>query len=181
MFIIKDNFYNNPEEVRNYALSLDFDVAGNYPGLRTRSCVEPFLTNMKLELENILGRKITYWPTGYNSAFQYTTKDSKTWVHHDDTQWAAVVYLTPDAQIEAGTGIYRHKETQIYKHTEESLDLNTIETKEEEWELLDSCANLYNRIVVYEGMLYHRSILPGFGNTKYDGRLFQTFFFNTEY
>ena len=28
--------YNNVDEVRNYALGLDFNVQGNYPGLRTK-------------------------------------------------------------------------------------------------------------------------------------------------
>jgi hypothetical protein len=41
-------------------------------------------------------------------------------------------------------------------------------------------ANIYNRMVLYRGSLYHRSVLPGFGHDKYTGRLFQTFFFNTE-
>ena len=39
--IIIDDFYNNPEEVREFALAQDFDVDGNYPGHRTKS----FLTD----------------------------------------------------------------------------------------------------------------------------------------
>ena len=35
--IICDNFYNNPEEVRNFALQQNFEVKGNYPGNRTKS------------------------------------------------------------------------------------------------------------------------------------------------
>ena len=40
--------------------------------------------------------------------------------------------------------------------------------------------NIYNRLVVYRGNLYHRSVLPGFGTDKHTGRLFQTFFFDTK-
>ena len=36
-----DNFYDNPLEVREFALKQEFKVRGNYPGQRT----EPFLTN----------------------------------------------------------------------------------------------------------------------------------------
>ena len=34
--MIIDNFYTNPDSVRNYALSQPFDVTGNYPGARTK-------------------------------------------------------------------------------------------------------------------------------------------------
>ena len=49
-----------------------------------------------------------------------------------------------------------------------------------QWEVIMSAANIFNRMVLYRGEYYHRSILPGFGENQYNGRLFQTFFFNTE-
>ena len=33
--IIVDDFYTNPYEVREFALSQEFEVRGNYPGYRT--------------------------------------------------------------------------------------------------------------------------------------------------
>ena len=180
MFIIKDNFYSNPYDVREYALSLDFKVEGNYPGKRTGPYPEPYFSNLKLELEKILNKKITYWPEGYNTAFQITTEEAKTWTHYDQTEWAAVCYLTPRAPTESGTGIFKHKKEGFYEHKLGQTDYNNEEHSPEDWELLDFCANIFNRIVVYKGTFYHSSILPGFGSDKYDGRLFQTFFFNTE-
>ena len=47
------------------------------------------------------------------------------------------------------------------------------------WELVDKLGNLYNRLVIYRGDLYHMS-LDYFGRDLQTGRLFQTFFFNTE-
>ena len=35
--IIIDNFYQDPDEVREFALSQEFGVRGNYPGNRTES------------------------------------------------------------------------------------------------------------------------------------------------
>jgi hypothetical protein len=35
--IITDNFYQNPDDVREFALSQEFSVSGNYPGNRTES------------------------------------------------------------------------------------------------------------------------------------------------
>jgi hypothetical protein len=50
----------------------------------------------------------------------------------------------------------------------------------DKWEQVNFVGNIYNRLVVYRGSMYHRSVLPGFGTDKYTGRLFQTFFFDTE-
>ena len=37
--MIIDNFYTDPDNVRNFALAQPFNVTGNYPGARTK----PFL------------------------------------------------------------------------------------------------------------------------------------------
>ena len=34
--IITDDFYNNPDETREWALRQPFNVAGNFPGRRTK-------------------------------------------------------------------------------------------------------------------------------------------------
>jgi hypothetical protein len=34
--LIVDNFYNDPDSIREYALAQDFSVRGNYPGQRTK-------------------------------------------------------------------------------------------------------------------------------------------------
>ena len=34
-FFIIDTFYNNPDEVREFALGKEFITEGNYPGFRT--------------------------------------------------------------------------------------------------------------------------------------------------
>ncbi len=183
--IMFDNFYGNAMEVRNYALSLPFDVTGNYPGRRTKPIPEPWNSQAKTMFENILSKKITWWPEEYTASFQYTTKDDKTWVHYDPTNWAAVLYLTPDAPLESGTAIYRNKETKI-----SMLDRNNPETDYnssdnilndmEKWEPVVTISNVFNRLIMYRGEYYHRSMLPGFGDNQYNGRLFQTFFFNAE-
>lgn len=180
MFLIQDNFYANPEGVREYALSQNFTVSGNFPGLRTQPYPEPWFSSIKTEFEKIMNKKITYWPKQYNTSFQITTENARTWIHYDPTQWAAVCYLTPDAPTNSGTGIFRHRKDGFYKHIEGQKDYNQESQTQEDWELLDYCGNIFNRVVIYEGSLYHSSVVPGFGKDKYDGRLFQTFFFNTE-
>ena len=186
--IIVDNFYRDPNTIRDIALSSRFEVKGNYPGRRTKSYATD---DVKQVLQRLLlphAGNITHWNTeGYNGAFQYTTAKDRSWIHADNgTKWAALVYLTPDAPLSSGTGLYKHKDTGAvewdpnigieyndYKPNTETQDFT-------KWELVDRIGNKYNRLVMYRGNQYHVS-LDYFGKNKEDGRLFQTFFFNTQY
>jgi hypothetical protein len=183
--MVFDDFYQNPHEVRNFALAQDFNVTGNFPGFRTKVLHGGDNTAMKNVFEYIHGKKISWWPEEYNTSFQYTTKDDETWIHYDPTNWAALIYLTPDAPIEAGTALYRHKESKIYRYdrNDPSTDYNGKDTEINDlskWEQIASVGNIFNRLVMYRGDYYHRSILPGFGDNKHNARLFQTFFYNIE-
>lgn len=184
-FMVFENFYVNALDVRNYALSLPFDVTGNYPGRRTKAQDEPHFSSAKMIFEDIVRKKITWWPTEYNTSFQYTTETDKTWVHYDPTMWAAVLYLTPDAPLESGTAIYQNKQSKIYMLDRNNpvTDYNSsgdVLNDLDKWEPIVTVSNVFNRLVMYRGEYYHRSMLPGFGQNQYNGRLFQTFFFNTE-
>ena len=184
MFTVVDNFYTDPDSVRDFALNQEFNVSGNYPGLRTSPCTNAggYIDNIKKRFESIIGKKITYFPLDkYNTAFQYTTKESKTWIHHDEMSYAAVIYLTPNAPLDSGTAIYRHRLTGIMRHELDCpVDFNKFQLVEEDWDIVAESKNIYNRLVIYDSMYYHRSVIPGFGKDKHDGRLFQTFFFDVE-
>lgn len=182
--MVFDNFYTNAHDVRKYALSLPFSVTGNFPGARTQIMNDDFFKTSKSLFENILRKEITWWPEEYNTSFQYTTKDSHTWIHYDPTNWAAVLYLTPDAPLDSGTAIYMHNETKIYmlNRKDPKTDLNGNQDVNDitKWTAVAQVANIFNRLVMYRGEYYHRSVRPGFGDNQFNGRLFQTFFFNTE-
>lgn len=180
--IIVDDFYSNPDSVRNYALSQPFEVSGNYPGLRTK----PYLPNdLKQSLQHIVqnaGGKITHWfeDSAYTGAFQICTAKDRTWVHADHyNTWAGVCYLNPDPPISAGTALYRWKATKEYER--KNSDAPTYDGYDyTKWEMTDYVSNKYNRIVLYRGNMYHASV-DYFGDSIQNARLFQTFFFNTEY
>ena len=165
--ITVDNFYSNVDEVRQFSLQQPFDVEGNYPGRRTKS----FLNDSIKEI------------------IQSLIKHDKSWIHADHTSnWAGIVYLTPNAPPSGGTGFFKHKETGLAStpYTEEGIyDENTMNEiyKDSQdmtkWEMTDQVSNVYNRLILYRGDMFHQS-LEYFGNNIYDSRLFQTFFFNTE-
>ncbi len=184
--IIISDFYNNVDEVREFALSQEFSVSGNFPNVRTKSFLDE---NIKKGIQNIIepiSGRITWWGDNYSGSYQYTTATNRSFVHVDTTDWAGVCYLTPDAPLSGGTGLFRHKKSKITtfkpkndfenksaEHFKDYLDVT-------KWELVDRVGNLYNRLILYRGDLFHTS-LDYFGLEKNDGRLFQTFFFNTQY
>ena len=184
-----DDFYADPMLVREFALKQEFKVRGNYPGQRTES----FLTDsIKQKLRDILypfAGEITNWGGEYTGSFQYTTAADRSWIHADSTtDWAAVCYLTPDAPVTAGTGIFRHKETGWmnfdYKRQNDPEYMKQAPPGDEcqdytKWEMVDRVGNVFNRLIMYRADNYHVS-LDYFGKDLNDGRLFQVFFFNTE-
>lgn len=178
--IIQDDFYADPFNVRAQALLLEFNVKGNYPGQRTH----PFLNNdIFLAIQHLVQRPISYWTLdNYNGAFQYTTAKDKTWIHADyTTNWAGVLYLTPNAPPDAGTAFYRHKATGAYECPADPVmhgDFNKDATKYENWERTDQVANIFNRLILFNANRFHASA-NSFGDKKENGRLFQTFFFST--
>jgi hypothetical protein len=179
--IVIDEFYNNPNDVREFALAQEFDVTGNWPGTRTKTFInESTKETIQKILQDISGN-VTDWQAndGYTGSFQLTTSMDRSWIHADSyNTWAGVLYLTPDAPLSGGTGIFRYKKTGSMM--EDGTDLSGVTQDMTKWELVDRVGNVYNRLVLYRGNNYHMS-LDYFGKDKEDGRLFQLFFITTEY
>jgi hypothetical protein len=179
--IVIDEFYNNPNDVREFALAQEFDVTGNWPGTRTKTFInESTKETIQKILQDIAGN-VTDWQAndGYTGSFQLTTSMDRSWIHADSyNTWAGVLYLTPDAPLSGGTGIFRYKKTGSMM--EDGTDLSGVTQDMTKWELVDRVGNVYNRLVLYRGNNYHMS-LDYFGKDKEDGRLFQLFFITTEY
>ena len=174
--VIFDGFLSNPMEARQAALTAQYEQQGNYPGTRT-PVTGPYFDLAKAQLELMLPGKIKEM----TSYFQFTTSRERSWIHSDWEEWAAVLFLTPDAPASAGTGFFRHKETgkssrlnsDVYQtsiHDRDSQDLT-------KWDKIGEAGNVFNRLILYPGDLFHMS-LDYFGQNINDGRLFQVFFIN---
>ncbi len=175
--IVVDNFYSNPYDVRDFALQQEFNIVGNYPGARTI----PFLNDStKQGLSDILyqsgGNVLSWGDEQYTGCFQLCVETDKTWIHIDAfNTWSGVVFLTPDAPIEAGTSLYRHKRTGHLTDLSEEYEPHDY-TK---WDVTDTVGNIFNRLVLFRGSLWHAAN-GYFGNTLASGRLIHTFFITTE-
>jgi len=179
--IITDDFYSNPDSVRQFALSQEFSVQGNFPGLRTKSFLDQ---GIKDAIQTIIwnaGGEVTEWHArdGLSGSFEMATSQNRSWIHTDHfNTWAGICYLTPDAPITGGTGLFQYRANGAVRASEltEGYDAQDM-TK---WQLCDVIANRYNRLALYRGDLFHTS-LDYFGHDMHTGRLFQLFFFNTQY
>ena len=195
--MIIDNFYTNAKETRDYILTQEFKVRGNYPGQRTTSKANQHLKGMIEGYIQHFAGKIIDWPMPlstdndgqnnddtYNGAYQYTTSRDRTWIHNDGwNNWAGVLYLTPNAPVSAGTGIFRFKDgTRTVDEAEARGNKKILDENSQDytkWELVDKIGNVFNRLVLFNSKQYHAS-LDYFGTNKENGRLFQVFFFSTE-
>ena len=180
--IVVDNFYNDVDAVRAFALQQPFDVPGNYPGYRTRPLASD---SAKQVIQNIIAQHagmVTNWhdkdgDSKYTGSFQICTINDKTWIHADIyNTWSAVCFLTPNAPTNSGTCFYKHIKSQQSHYVDNFYDGANYS----EWETTDYVANFYNRIVFFRGSMFHAAV-NYFGTNLHNGRLFQTFFFDTQF
>jgi hypothetical protein len=194
--IVVDNFYANPEEVRKVALTLDYSPSGGHKGKRTNSRL--ILDGTKEKLEKILGKEITGWTEthGYCGVFQHCIPADPIVYHYDGQTHAAVVFLTPDAPLTAGTSFFRHKEQHWLDRALEvgkngiTSDKQLLETEgtyigrehddfldPTKWEEIDRIGNKFNRLAIWDAKRIHAAS-QYFGKNLHDSRLFHMFFFD---
>ena len=177
--LVIDNFYNNVDGVREFALSQEFNVVGNYPGKRTK----PFNNQSTKDLIYPHGGKIIDWLEGedqYTGSFQISYATDRSWIHTDNhNNWAGVLYLTPNAPISGGTGFYRSKINEsVYGKNDDTISDYTQDKTQ--WDMISEVHNIYNRLVLFRADQWHTS-MEYFGKDNETGRLIQVFFFSTEY
>lgn len=183
---IVDNFYSDPDAVREYALQQEFFDDPGYIGRRTRT--QHFLPGVKEAFEEIIGDKIVAWEEyGMNGRFQHNVAGEKLVYHCDHQKWAAMIYLTPWAPPECGTATYRHRETKLHHNSQFTWGENGTGYKvfpgdtfvdKTRYETVDVFGNIYNRLVIFEGGCIHGAH-EYFGSNLENARLWHMFFFDT--
>lgn len=181
---VVDNFYSDPYKIREFALQQQFEESEYHRGKRTRDQFVP--STIKQSFESIMGKKITNWTESYGMSgrFQYCTAEDALVYHADPQQWAAVIYLTPDAPYNCGTSLIAHKKTGVrHCHHPKILDVwkdaapTGVYLDSSKWEEVDVVGNVFNRLVIWDGHCPHTAS-KYFGFTKETSRLFHIFFFD---
>lgn len=185
--LVFDNFYKDPYTIREFALKQSYYTDTYYPGRRTSSFATIELKNKIQTLIQPIAGKIIEFPlySGDNGSFQYTTSNDKTWIHIDskNINWGGVLYLTPNAPFNSGTTFYKYKnyiidENETIIQNAEYSNITNRDTKN--WDVVDQVGNVFNRLILFRSTRFHSST-NYFGKDITDGRLFQVFFFKTEY
>lgn len=179
---IVDNFYENPDEIREFAKQQKYIDGGFGKGFIGKRTEKQFLFDgVKEAFEDILGKKITKWEEhGTNGRFQLNIAGEPIVYHCDDQTYAAMIYLTPHAPVGTGTSTFMHKETKILhkSHPEitKAFNYKTFLDRNP-YENVDKFGNVYNRLVIFDAGCIHGAS-EYFGSDFDDARLWHMFFFD---
>jgi Family of unknown function (DUF6445) len=192
--LIRDDFYEDPGRVRDFALGQSYEEPEDVTGYQTSKAYHP--PGIRHRLETILGTRITRWdedPGEGNGIFYIGLsqggRKEVPGVHFDEPydDVTIIVYLTPDLPADCGTSLWRHRATGI-EHAPMAGDARRLgiplqrlrdrfEREAERracWEEIDRAGYRYNRLVAYPSGLMH-SATRHFGGSVGHGRVYQTF------
>jgi hypothetical protein len=199
--VVMDNFYSNPDEIREYALSLEYFPAeeNRHPGKRTKPLHEidqtfnDFCISKFLSLYYNLDNTFVQWnvQTRFQLIESYN-EDPESWlnknfIHTDgNCTLAGIVYLNYNANINAGTSMYRPVKQlglidtdmvirkQFYNNEPvEQEYIEQIKYHTSQFEETLTVKNIYNRVVAYDANVFHAGSTVHVGN---EARLTQVFF-----
>ena len=180
-FVVVDNFYEDPDAVREFALQQSFqEHIRQHKGKRTDTVFR--FPGLKEAFEKVLQTRISSWDTyGTNGCFQYCIGGDQLVYHYDCQEYAGVLFLTPDAPPQSGTAFYRSKHTKkmTVSRDEQDIVFRNGFLDPTEFDVVDVVGNVYNRLVLFNAKMIH-SATSYFGTNQDNSRLFQLFFFDIE-
>lgn len=194
--IIVDDFYDNPMEVREGALGLDYPEHAEmvYSGRSSRQAL------MTPQLVSVISRLVAHplvpSPNSANGHFRMSFADDvpDQDIHVDPGRdWAGLLYLSLPEDCQGGTSFWRHKALgieqmpddpeEIARHgfkSFEDMRLTLVRNDgldRSKWELTMAVPMRFNRLVLFRSWLWH-SHTVNFGDRPENSRLTQLFFFN---
>ncbi|HYC38570.1 MAG TPA: DUF6445 family protein [Usitatibacter sp.] len=172
--VIIDDFLADPHAARAFALREEYSDAGAFPGMR--AAPRKHGARLARAFEAHVGKPIL----DLVSMFQYQTAayESRSYVHHDMCDWAAVLYLVEGHDGEPGTSFHRHREAGL---TRGSLQAGAPAPHHDDggdpakWEVTLTVPVRFNRLVLYDALMFHRNA-SAWGSDVHDARLVQAFF-----
>jgi Family of unknown function (DUF6445) len=195
-----ENFYQNPDAVRQFALAQKFtyckevpNIEYVYPGARTqdlsllnKDLFDKICTKLVSVFHNAEHDTMRWLIT---TSFQSVTEEYSQGVIHTDhnTVFAGVLYLTPDAPLPGGTSLFKPNKSFNEAKYQQALVDNDARFKAGEiamdtayhsmFDEIVRVNNVYNTLIIYEGRHYHAAN-QFFGKTLKNSRLAQVFFVN---
>lgn len=198
--ICSDNFFENPDKIRDFALSLEFQKSNNkaWPGKRTQPLNVISKNYFDLFCRKVLAlsfdlKRYQDFSWSIETYFQMIEPEEygdidQGWIHVDDSIYAGVIYLTPGMPLSCGTSIFQTKSiNNATINTDEKQDMflnfNSDKTQIYKQKLEENNSqfietirfnNMYNRLIAYDGAQFHG--VTGFTSGFNQPRLTQVFF-----
>lgn len=195
---ILENFYEDPDAVRTFALSQKYqfrhelkDVPYVFPGCRTKDLSvinRPLFEKVSKKIISLFhNAENDYMQWAISTNFQSVSEEYGQGVIHVDHNavFAAVLYLSPDAPLDAGTSIFKPNSIFDEEKYEAALKANDKRFHNGDpkmdigyhsmFDEILRINNVYNTLILYEGRHYHAAN-KFFGKTLKDSRLAQVFF-----
>jgi hypothetical protein len=195
---VVENFYEDPDAVRTFALSQKYQFRSQlkgvgyvFPGCRTKDLSiinKPMFERVCKKIISLFhNAEHDYMQWAITTSFQSVSAEFGRGVIHADqnTVFAAVLYLTPNAPLNAGTSIFKpnhHFDEEKYqwslKENDKRFDEGKIIMDTSYHAMFDEIVrinNVYNTLILYEGRHFHAAN-DFFGKTLKDSRLAQVFF-----
>lgn len=196
--VIVDDFYDDPQRVREAALGCDYPESPGpltYPGRNSRQQYLP--PGLDEAVSHAVSEPLI-GDAGEGSThgkFRVTLAADKSryMVHVDPNvmHWVGVVYLNLPEQCTGGTTFYRHRELNSDRNPVSQAELNGCGLPDvasllrrdgndpEKWEHLMTVPMRFNRLVLYRPWVWHASG-AAFGDCLETGRLIQLVFFQSK-
>lgn len=195
---ILENFYEDPDVVRTFALNQKYQFRHQmkeakyvFPGSRSKDLStinKPLFEKVSQKIISLFhNHENDYMGWTIATSFQSVSEEYGRGVIHTDqnTVFAAVLYLTPDAPLNGGTSLFKPNKSfdeekyQWYlKENDKRFAEGKIVMDTSYHNMFDEIVrinNVYNTLILYEGRHYHAAN-EFFGKTLKDSRLAQVFF-----
>ena len=168
-----DNFYKNPDKVRNLALrtpgTKNPRILGGVPGERVDISFNlEHIWPIWIEIaENVYGleqkEKKAFEMSCMNISFSVNVTQShyrRKKPHIDlpdvsDRGWAGVVYLNKPKECKGGTGFYTYKGQQVNPRQDGIWQEEYVNDSVGPWELIHLAEMKYNRMIMYPANVLH--------------------------
>jgi len=196
--LVIDDFLNNPDDIREKALNMDYvpnPKAYNFPG--RNSVQRLMLDGLTRRVIDLVNEPLVPAQGTAHGKFRATFAgdEGKANVHIDNAYWSGILFLSKPEHCQGGTDFFRHRETNterapIYPEDLEKMGMKTydefwqktISTQTNDpskWEHTLRLPMRYNRLILFRPWLYHNAG-PSFGDSMKNCRLVYLLFFRNK-
>jgi len=200
-YLIIDNFYEDPYEVRQAGLNAEYERRVGevyYPGDNSVGSYE--IKGLNEVVSSLVHEPVMRTPHTAHCRFRIATAGAESQaslrMHVDGANyWSGIVYLSLPEQCQGGTEFYRHREMnsdraplydrEVAEYGSESCAIFTQNLTRRDsndaskWEHLFTVPMRFNRCVIFRPWFWHTSGIS-FGDRPENARLIQLFFFTLD-